>query len=201
MIEPRNNLGEATFFWNSSGAAETPDIQAFLIEVPIVTQEAMGSYGPPPAASWSLLPGLVRPKSRGVLRLKGANPEDPVAIDANVLSHPDDLTALARSVELCRDIGNSEALRPFAKREVMPGNLTGEALRAFVRLTASSVWHQSGTARMGIDEMSVVDSELRVYGIARLRIADASIMPRVTTGNTMAPCVVIGERLGALLRA
>jgi choline dehydrogenase len=200
-IIPRNNLGEATFFWKSNGDLETPDIQAFLIEVPVVTQEAVGSYGPPPASSWSLLPGLVRPQSRGEVRLTGPNPIDPVAIDANVLSHPDDVTALVRSVELCREIGNSASLRPFAKREMMPGNLTGEALRAFVRLTASTVWHQSGTAKMGVDEMSVVDSQLRVYGIANLRIADASIMPRVTTGNTMAPCVVIGERLGALLAA
>jgi len=83
----------------------------------------------------------------------------------------------------------------------MPGNLTRDALRNFVRLTASTVWHQSGTAKMGVDKMSVVDTQLRVYGVANLRIADASIMPRVTTGNTMAPCVVIGERLGALLSA
>lgn len=65
VISPRNNMGEATFFWKSDGAIETPDIQTFLIEVPIVTEEAMSRYGPPPAASWSLLPGLVRPKSRG----------------------------------------------------------------------------------------------------------------------------------------
>lgn len=200
-ITPRNNLGEATFFWKSSDELKVPDIQTFLIEVPIVTPEAIGSYGAPPASSWSLLPGLVRPQSRGEVRLTGPDPGDPVAIDANVLSHPDDLTALMRSVEFCRDLGNGAALRPFAKREMMPENLTGEALRAFVRLTASSVWHQSGTAKMGVDEMSVVDSHLRVYGIANLRIADASIMPRVTTGNTMAPCVVIGERLGALLGA
>ena len=200
-ITPRNNLGEATFFWKSNDELETPDIQAFLIEVPIITPEAMGCYGPPPASSWSLLPGLVRPQSRGEVRLTGPDPRGPVAINANVLSHPDDLTALMHSVELCRDIGNSASLRPFAKREVMPGNLTRDALRNFVRLTASTVWHQSGTAKMGVDKMSVVDSQLRVYGIANLRIADASIMPRVTTGNTMAPCVVIGERLGALLSA
>lgn len=200
-ITPRNNLGEATFFWKSDDELEVPDIQAFLIEVPIVTPEAFGCYGPPPASSWTLLPGLVRPRSRGEVRLTGPDPRDPVAIDANVLSHPDDLTALVRGVEFCRDIGNGASLRPFAKREMMPGNLAGEALRAFVRLTASSVWHQSGTARMGVDEMSVVDSQLRVHGISNLRVADASIMPRVTTGNTMAPCVVIGERLGALLGA
>jgi choline dehydrogenase len=198
-IVPRNNLGEATFFWKSDERLDTPDIQAFLIEVPIVSQDAIEPYGMPPAASWSLLPGLVRPKSRGIVQLTGADPGDPVAIDANVLSHPDDLTALVRSVELCRDIGNGAALRDFVKREVMPGNLTGDALRAFVRSTASSVWHQCGTAKMGVDAMSVVDSELRVHGVANLRIADASIMPRVTTGNTMAPCVVIGERLGTLL--
>jgi choline dehydrogenase len=200
-ITPCNNLGEATFFWKSNDDLEIPDIQAFLIEVPIVTPEAIGSYGPPPAASWSLLPGLVRPQSRGEVRLTGPDPRDPMAIDANVLSHPDDLTALVRSVEFCREIGNSAALQPFVKREIMPGSLSGEALRAFVRLTASSVWHQSGTAKMGIGEMSVVDSQLRVYGVANLRVADASIMPRVTTGNTMAPCVVIGERLGAMLGA
>lgn len=198
-MEPRNNLGEATFFWKSNETLETPDIQTFLIEVPIVTEEAQAQYCAPPAAAWSLLPGLVRPKSRGSVRLSGPNASDPVIIDANVLSDPDDLTALVRSVELCREIGNSLALRPFAKREVMPGNLTGEALCEFVRQTASSVWHQSGTARMGLDDMSVVDGELRVYGVAKLRIADASIMPRVTTGNTMAPCVIIGERLGSLL--
>lgn len=199
LMEPRNNLGEATFFWKSNETLETPDIQTFLIEVPIVTEEAQAQYCAPPAAAWSLLPGLVRPKSRGSVRLSGPNASDPVIIDANVLSDPDDLTALVRSVELCREIGNSLALRPFAKREVMPGNLTGEALCEFVRQTASSVWHQSGTARMGLDDMSVVDGELRVYGVAKLRIADASIMPRVTTGNTMAPCVIIGERLGSLL--
>ncbi|PTQ61719.1 choline dehydrogenase [Sphingomonas sp. PP-CE-3G-477] len=198
-IVPRNNLGEATFFWKSDDRLDTPDIQAFLIEVPIVAPDALEQYGTPPAAAWALLPGLVRPKSRGSVRLTGPDPSDPVAIDANVLSHPDDLTALVRSVELCREIGNGAALSAFAKREIMPGNLTGEALRAFVRNTASSVWHQSGTAKMGTDGMSVVDSELRVYGVENLRIADASIMPRVTTGNTMAPCVVIGERLASLL--
>jgi choline dehydrogenase len=84
-------------------------------------------------------------------------------------------------------------MSPFVKREVMPGNLTGSALENFVRDGAMTVHHQSCTARMGRDEMAVVDGRLRVYGVDRLRIADGSIMPRVATGNTMAPCVVIGE--------
>jgi choline dehydrogenase len=82
----------------------------------------------------------------------------------------------------------------------MPGNLKGVELQNFIRDGAISYWHQSGTARMGRDATSVVDGELRVYGLNNLRIADASVMPRVTTGNTMAPCVVIGERAAEMLK-
>jgi choline dehydrogenase len=122
-------------------------------------------------------------------------------IEANLLSHPDDIKAALAGVELCREIGNSQPLRSFARREVMPGNLKRVALEAFIRDGAVSYWHQSGMARMGRDAMSVVDGELRVYRLNNLRIADASIMPRVTTGNTMAPCVVIGERAAEILEA
>ena len=85
-------------------------------------------------------------------------------------------------------------LRPFVKREVVPGDLEGSALEDFIRDSAISYAHQASTAKMGRDAMSVVDCQLKVYGIDNLLIAYASIMPRVTTGNTMAPCVVIGER-------
>lgn len=104
-------------------------------------------------------------------------------------------------MELCREIGNSAALRPFAKREVMPGNLRGAKLENFIRDAAVTFWHETCTAKMGRDPMSVVDGNLAVYGIDNLRIADGSIMPRVTTGNTMAPCVVIGERAAEILKA
>ena len=143
----------------------------------------------------------MRPKSRGQIRLTGPNPDDPILIESNTLSHPDDLTAAVACVELCREIGNSAALRPFTKREVMPGNLRGAALEDFISDAAATYWHQTCTAKMGRDSMSVVDGQLRVYGIENLRIADGSIMPRVTTGNTMAPCVIIGERAGELVRA
>ena len=104
-------------------------------------------------------------------------------------------------VQLCREIGNSAALSPFAKREVMPGNLKGVELERFVRDAVMTYWHQTGTVKMGQDAMSVVDGTLKVYGTEHLRIADASIMPRVTTGNTMAPCVIIGERAAEILQA
>jgi choline dehydrogenase-like flavoprotein len=123
-----------------------------------------------------------------------------ISFDANFLSDPDDLKAAITCVELCREIGNSAPLRPFTKREVMPGNLKGAELENFVRNVVESYFHQTCTAKMGRDSMSVVDGSLRVYGIENLRIADGSILPRVITGNTMAACVIIGERAGELLR-
>jgi choline dehydrogenase len=143
----------------------------------------------------------VRPKSRGRIRLTGPNPLDPIEIQDNILSHPDDMKGAIACVELCREIGNSAALRPYTKREVMPGNLKRSDLENFIRDAATTYSHETCTAKMGRDSMSVVDGRLKVYGIDNLRIADGSIMPRVTTGNTMAPCVVIGERAGEILRA
>ena len=147
-----------------------------------------------------MLSGIVRPRSRGHLWITGPNPSDPIEIVANTFFDPADMKALIRAVGLCREIGNSAAMSPFVRREVMPGNLAGNALESFVRDATSTYWHQTCTAKMGRDEMSVVDSRLRVYGIDNLRIADGSIMPRVTTGNTMAPCVVIGEKAAQFLK-
>jgi choline dehydrogenase-like flavoprotein len=199
-LPPRNNMAEATFFWKSDPRLDTPDLQPCQAEVPFCSAETAAKFNPP-TDGWTMLVGLVRPKSLGYIRLTGPNPLDPVQIEDNLLSHPDDLKAAIACVELCREIGNSSALRPFAKREVMPGNLKGPELENFVRDAATSFWHETCTAKMGRDAMSVVDSKLKVYGIENLRIADGSVMPRVTTGNTMAPCVVIGERAAEILKA
>jgi choline dehydrogenase len=198
-LPPRNNGGEATFFSKSNPGLDSPDLQTCQGELPFSSPETAAKFNPP-AASWTLFGGVVRPKSRGQIRLTGPNPDDAVQIDANTLSHPDDLKAGIVCVELCREIGNSAALRPFTKREVMPGNLRGAELQDFVRDGASTYFHQTCTAKMGRDSMSVVDAQLKVYGIENLRIADGSIMPRVTTGNTMAPCIIIGERAAEALR-
>jgi choline dehydrogenase len=82
----------------------------------------------------------------------------------------------------------------------MPGNLKGRELETFVRDAGTTYWHETCTAKMGRDEMSVVDGRLKVYGVDNLRIADGSIMPRITDRNTMAPCVIIGERAAEVLR-
>jgi choline dehydrogenase len=199
-LPPRNNGAEATYFWKSDPSLDTPDLQASQAEFPLPSFENAAAFEMP-EFGWSWVGGVVRPKSRGHICLTGPDPLDPVEIEANMLSHPDDLKAAIAGVQLCREIGNSAALGPFVKREVMPGNLKGAELECFVRDAAMSYWHQTCTAKMGQDAMSVVDGQLKVYGIEHLRIADGSIMPRVTTGNTMAPCVIIGERAAQILKA
>jgi choline dehydrogenase len=198
-LPPSNNAGEATFFWKSDPGLSRPDLQTCQAEVPICSAETAARFNPP-ASSWTLLAGVVQPKSRGQIRLTGPRPLDPLEIRDNLLSHPDDMAAAIACVELCREIGNSAALQPYTKREVMPGNLQGADLESFIRDAATTYSHETCTAKMGRDSMSVVDSHLKVYGVGNLRIADGSILPRVTTGNTMAPCVIIGERAAEMLK-
>ncbi len=190
---------EAVMFWKSRSELESPDLFACSGAFPKATPENAARFGLP-EASWILFAALSRPQSRGRVRLTGANPGDPVEINANALSHPDDLRTAVSCVEFIRDVGRAAPLRPFVKREVMPGNLKGAALEEFVRNAASTYWHQVGTAKMGRDPMSVVDGSLKVYGVENLRVADGSIMPRITTANTMAPCVVIGERAAEAIK-
>jgi choline dehydrogenase len=190
--------GEATFFAKSDPALATPDLQAFIANGPFLSAEL--SAQAPAGPAWSITPGLVRPQSRGQVRLTGAKPTDPVDIDLNILSQEVDLRATMECVRLCREIGNAAAFRSLTKREACPGPVGDVELEAFVRNAAVPFWHYTCTAKMGRDDLSVVDGNLRVYGIDQLRIADGSIMPNVTTGNTMAPCVIIGERAVEIIR-
>jgi choline dehydrogenase-like flavoprotein len=199
-LTPQNNAGEATFFWKSEAGLDTPDLQTCQAEVPICSAESAVRFNPPPAG-WTLLPGVVHPKSRGQIHLTGPDPLGPVQIEDNLLSHPDDMKAAIAGVELCREIGNAAPLRPYTKREVMPGNLKGADLENFIREAATTYSHETCTAKMGRDSMSVVDRHLKVYGIQKLRIADGSVMPRAIAGATMAPCVIIGERAAEILKA
>lgn len=190
--------GNSCLLWKSDPTLDAPDMQCVHLEGAYTSAET--AKFDPPKNAWTFVPGVVRPKSRGQLHLTGPNPLDTMEIDANFLGDPDDLKAFLRSIELCREIARCPALRPFVTREVIPGGLKGPDLENLVRDSILTYWHQTCTAKMGRDSMSVVDNKLKVYGIENLRIADGSIMPRVTTGNTMGPCVVIGERAAGMLK-
>jgi choline dehydrogenase len=197
-IAPKNNLAEATFFWKTDSALDRPDIQPFQIEVPYASEVTGKQFDVVPGA-WSIAPGLVKPKSRGRVSLASADPKDMAKVDGAFLSHPDDVKALLRAIELCREMGNSPAMRDFVKREIMPGAKNETDMTDFLRNAAGTYFHESCTCKMGTDEMSVVDGSLNVRGVEGLTIADASVMPQVSTGNTMAPTVIIGERAADVL--
>jgi choline dehydrogenase len=197
-IDQELKLFGGLLLWKSDATLVTPDLQCLIAGH--VASGPVTSHLDKALPYWSIRPGLVRPESVGRIHLTGPAPDDPVDIDANILSDPADVKAAMRGVQLCREIGNSSAFRPLTRREVLPGPCGGSELENFVRDAAVSFHHYVGTAKMGRDDMSVVDGALKVYGIDRLRIADGSVMPKVTTGNTMAPCIIIGERAAAMIR-
>jgi choline dehydrogenase len=193
---PRDVVPDVVPFWKSDNGLASPDFQ--ILQAVFDAQDA-AKLGMP-ATGWTLFGNVVQPKSRGQIRITGPDPDDPVQIEANLLSDSDDRKALLACTKLCRAIGNFDVLRPFLKREILPGKLKRTTLEEYIRNGALSFWHQTSTARMGREAMSVVDGNLKVYGVDNLRVADGSIMPRVTTGNTMAPCVIIGERAAEIIR-
>ncbi|WP_460125938.1 GMC family oxidoreductase [Pseudomonas sp. S2_C03] len=190
---------ETTLYWKSDARLDAPDLLQCQLEFAVPSPREVGVEAP--AHGWTMFAGLARPASRGRLRLSGAGPLDDMLIEANSLSAPEDMTAALASIQLCRELGNSQALAGLVQREVVPGQRDRRAMERFIRQSAVTYWHQSCTAKMGRDALSVVDHRLKVYGIEGLRIADSSIMPRITAGNTMAPCVVIGERAADLILA
>ncbi|CAB3763239.1 GMC family oxidoreductase [Paraburkholderia humisilvae] len=196
---PHGAIVQANAFVHSSVAEGPPDIQLMQLGFPFASENIAGQYAIPPK-SWTILPVLTRPRSTGRISLTGAGPQHPVIIEANPVAEPEELAALTRAVELANEISQSPTLKRFVKRQVTPGNLEGSSLQAFVRDSIASVSHQTCTAMMGNDPDSVVNSKLQVHGISRLTIADGSVLRNITTGNTMAPCVVIGERAAMSIR-
>ena len=196
-MSPRNSGSEATLYWKSRPELAVPDLLFCQVEFPVPSERT--ALRGVPAHGWTMFAGLAHPHSRGEIRLKSADPHAPPIVDANMMSDPRDLEAARACVKLCRDLGNSGAFQPYVSREAIPG--AGSAIDdAFLRDAAVTYWHQCGTARMGQDDMSVVDSKLALHGIDGLRVADGSILPTVTTGNTQAPCAIVGERAGEILR-
>ena len=143
---------------------------------------------------------VLRPKSRGSVSLASADIVDAPLIDPAFLSDPDDFAALLRGAEIAQDILAAPALAAFNGKHLRgTGHDDPETLGALIRNHADTIYHPVGTCRMGQDECSVVDPQLRVRGVEGLRIADASIMPRLISGNTQAPTAMIGEKAADLI--
>lgn len=142
---------------------------------------------------------LMRPKSRGRLGLKSKNPADAPRLDARALAHPDDIATLRRGVRLAQDFYAQAPLRDVVGSEIWPGDTVNsasrtEALDDAIRRQAQSMRHPAGTCRMGSGPDAVVDTDLRVNGVDGLRVADCSVMPVLTSGNTRAATMMIGDR-------
>ncbi len=179
-------------FWRSRPGLLTPDVQPLHFPVPMYEPWMTG-----PPDGFTLQAGMVRPVSRGSLRLSGAGPDAELLIDPGLLRREADVDSLAAAVTLCREIGAAAALRDeWGASELYPGPKVRSAqeVRAYARSVAISYHHQVGTCAMGVHEQAVVDPLLRVYGVQGLRVADASVMPAVPTGNTNLPAIMIGER-------
>ncbi|MEX5272177.1 GMC family oxidoreductase [Kocuria sabuli] len=183
---------ETHLFWKSDPDLAVPDTQPLHFSFPMYDPQWMEG----PDNGFTLMAGLVRPLSRGSLTLSGPNPEDPIRIDLAALAEEQDVKALVASVRQCQELGRAQALEEWGPVELYPGPEVDDAdLEDYVRRTAITYHHQVGTCRMGLDAESVVDPRtLKVHGMAGLRIADASVMPLVPTGNTNAPTIMIAER-------
>jgi choline dehydrogenase len=200
---PKAGAVEACLFMRSRFElnAAPPDLQIFFAHRLLIDP---GYLNPP--MNWNLgftiVPSLVRPQSRGTISLRSADPEQPPVINPNYLEQPSDLEALTRGFEIAREIARSRAMGSFLWREVAPGPDTNSSqeIQSYIRLTSAGLFHPAGTCKMGRDSMAVVDPTLRVYGVDNLRVADASIMPTVTSGNTHAPSVMIGEKAAILIK-
>lgn len=188
------SVTQTHLFWRSQPGLDVPDTQPINFSVPMFGED----LDPVVDDGFSLMAGIVTPKSRGAVTLSGPRLDDPLQIDPQALADPDDVRALAASVRQCRSIGRRPALsEEWGAVEVYPGpDVADDEVEDYVRRTAVTYHHQVGTCRMGVDAEAVVDPRLRVVGVDGLRVIDASIMPRITTGNTNAPAVLIGE-LGA----
>jgi len=197
-LPPAAPRSQTACFWKSDATLDAPNFHASAWQGAAVTPENAARLNPPSNA-WTMLVGM-RPRSRGSIHLTGPEPSAQVKIEANYLADPADLRELMGGLCTARDIARSAALQPYTGREIAPAASDPGELEQFFRDGLVTCHHQSGTARMGRDPMSVVDGRLRVHGVEGLRIADASVLPRVTSGNTMAPCVVIGEQAAAFLR-
>jgi choline dehydrogenase len=192
---------EAGAFIRSNEGLVAPDIQLHFMPAlektanlhfpnPFKKEAVEANHG------FTLRVGPVNPASRGEITLRSNNPTDKPKIQANYLQADFDIRTMIDGIRLTRDIINQKAFDKYRGKELAPGPtaMSDEDLTTWLRATAMTTFHPVGTAKMGTDPMAVVDARLKVHGIEGLRVADASIMPIISSGNTNAPAIMIGEK-------
>jgi choline dehydrogenase len=189
------------WFWKSAPSLPVPDTQPINFSVPFYYDAGMTG----PETGFTLHAGLIRPESRGSLSLSSRDPLAEPVIDLGLFTAERDLDALVASVRQCREVGRQSPLADdWGTYEALPGPDTDdsdEALARWVRRAVNTYHHQVGTCRMGVDAEAVVTPGLRCVAVEGLVIADASVMPSVTTGNTNAPTAMIAEKAAELITA
>ena len=196
-----SNLGEAVAFVRSRPGLGEPDLELLLAPV-LFEKEGLEA---PSEHGLTLAVVLLAPRSTGTVLLGSADPREPPAIDPRYLtdSEGEDEATLLRGLRLARRVLAQEPLTAFVDGEILPGAdaRTDDELRAHLRALSQTLYHPAGTCRMGSDDAAVVDPQLRVRGIDGLRIADASVMPKLPHGHTNWPTVMIAERASDLVAA
>ena len=193
--------GIAHGFVRTREELDSPDVQFHFAHARYAHNARRGTLEREPGMTLSVC--QLRPESQGSIHIQSNDPEAAPAIRPNFLSEQIDRDALVAGMRIARQVGAAPALQKFSDNELFPGATCDsyEELLNFCRATGSTVFHPVGTCKMGSDSYAVVDDQLRVRGIEGLRIADASVMPTLVSGNTNAPCIMIGEKAAAMTLA
>lgn len=194
---------EANAFIKTDASFKRPDFQLHFAPVHLGSYDKdlydVNTY--PHSDGYSILPSLIQPKSRGFVALKSGNPKDTPLIQPNYLASEEDSQALIKGARIAYEILSAEAFAHFRLHTHFPEKTgSDEELLSHIRKTLESIYHPVGTCKMGLDEMAVVDKELRVKRIENLRVIDASVMPVITSGNTNAPVMMIAEKGADLVK-
>ena len=200
---------------NTRGRAEvtSPDLQIDVLARMPTLPPALDAALKLPEKYFLFVPTVVQPESCGTVTIKSSVPTDDPIIQPNYFERDADVQTMLAGLELSRDIVATKSLAPFVDTSVAPFGLQGfpptrlslpargstSALREFIAATPTTAWHPVGTCKMGLDALAVVDPVLRVYGVDGLRVADASIMPRIPAANTNAASIMIGEKCADLI--
>ncbi len=192
---------EAGAFVRTREGLDRPDIQLHF--APVMGYDLHDYPSLPKTEGFTILPTLLKPQSRGYVRLRSTDPLDPPLIQPNYLSDPDDLDTLVRGFKVAREVLLSDAFAPFRSESALNypvESATEEQIIEHILATVETVYHPVGTCKMGLDDLAVVEpGSLKVRGLEGMRVADASVMPSVISGNTNAPVIAIAEKAAALI--